>query len=144
MPDHMSPTIQNQPPQPNPTRELKDNLSTGGYSTWPGRWVPWPGPAPDRRGTPITGQEGIPSSLGQGYRHPALDGGTPSSLGRGTPIRGLRVAPIQEWGYPPHPDLAWDGVPPLSTTEGVLAMWRSVCLLRSCRRTLLLSVDYDQ
>ena len=75
------------------------------------------------------------------------DGGTP----RPGPDRG--VSRVPPW---PGPDVGYhgyqgarNGVPPyqgwgtlpVRTTEGVLAMWRSVCLLRSRRRTFLFTAE---
>ena len=103
----------------------------GGYPIQPwadGVVVPQPGP-----------DGGVP--------HPALDGGTPARSRLGYP----RYSHAQGWGtpgqvqmrggYPGYPP-ARDGVvppPPVRTTEGVLATWRSVYLSRSRRRTFLLN-----
>ena len=116
-------------------------LSTGGGGTparsrWEG--VPWPGPD---GGVPPPGPD-------RGVPWPGLDGGT-----RG----GVSPLPQQVWGIPPPARWGWgytrwgtppphgDGVtpppPPVRTTEGVLATWRAVCLLRSRRRTALFNKD---
>ena len=100
------------------------------------RGVPQPGP--EGGGTPIqpwTG--GTPSSLGWGLPSSSLGRGGPH-LDEGTPCPEMGVPPIQGWmGVPPVWTWTGDGVPPppIRTTEGVLAVQQSVCLLRSCRRT---------
>ena len=81
---------------------------------------------------------------------PGLTGGTPARSDGGTPAKGYPPAGM---GYPPgqvrtggYPPLAGgtpcqtpqQGVPPwYRTIDGVLDMPRSVCLLRSGRRTFL-------
>ena len=75
---------------------------------------------------PFPGLDGglpLPRS-GQGVSHPA---------DRGTPFPGLDKGgtPFPGSGYPPA------GVPPTRPAQCVLAMRRSVCLLRSHRRTFL-------
>ena len=107
-------------------------------------------------GTPIgPGQGGLPlpggtppwvplSDLAGGY---PTSGTPPSDLAGGTPPQ---VPPIRPgWGYPCQaaPHLRY---PPLDlarwvpTLGGVLDTPRSVCLLRSCRRTFLFHHDFVQ
>ena len=104
------------------------HLGSGGVS--------WPGP--DTEGTP---------SLDGGYPHPVLDRGVPQP----GPDGGWGGYPgqVQMWGIPwtggyplgggtppgrEYP-LPTGGTPRYRTTDGVLDTSRSVCLLRSRRRT---------
>ena len=98
----------------------------GGDTPARSRWgVPQPGPD---RGVRRPGpDEGYPSQVQLGeYPQPSPDGG-------GVPQPGL------DRGVPwPGPDGGTQGgVPPVRTTEGVLAMRRAVRLLRLRRRTVL-------
>ena len=93
------------------------DLAGGG--TLPGSTPPWVPPSDPARGTP---PQVPPSDLAGGY--PA--GGTPPWV---PPVRPGQGYPAR--GYP-----CWRSTPPRET-DGVLDMPRSVCLLRSHRRTFL-------
>ena len=113
-------------------------------------------------------QGGIPQPGPAGGRYPTLSTPPGPGWGRGYPCQGYTppwVPPIRPgwvvplWGYPPCqtwlgvplPGVplpirpGWCGVPlpgryPPQVTDGVLNTPRSVCLLRSRRRTLLLVI----
>ena len=116
-------------------------LSTGGYPSQVWWGVPEVGypPPPSRDGVPpARSNGGVPPARSRwGVPWPDPDRGVPwPGLMGGT--RGGRdeVPPWQGWGTP------WQGVshPYYRTTDGVLDTSRSVCLLRSGRRTFLLPV----
>ena len=124
----------------------KGNVFTGiSLSVHTGRDTPSPshntstGPMPFPGGTPLTGPRSL---LGGGT--PVPDGGTTrwgTLLARsGQGYLSPRQWGTVRWGTPSARDgvlLAGDGVPPNRTEEGVFAMRRAVCLLRSRRRTFL-------
>ena len=98
--------------------------SRGGTLPGPaGEGVPWPGGYPGWRGTLAGGVPWLGGTL--------AGGGYP---GWGVPWPG-RV-PCPGGGYPGQGGTLPGGYP-LRTTYGVLATWRAVCLLHSCRRTFL-------
>ena len=103
----------------------------GGYparSSWGG--VPCWGGVP---------REGYPPSQvrvgGYPCRVPPL-----ARSGWGVPCRGGYPAGGTQVGYPPPARSGWGGGYPVRTTEGVLASQRTVCLLRSRRRTFLFDI----
>ena len=102
--------------------------SSWGDPTWPGR-----GGYPSHiqmGGTLARSVSGVPSQVQTG-------GGTPSNLGWGVPLPGPEGGTPQQ-RYPPHRVPPWQGVPPqYRAADGVLDTPRSVCLLRSRRRTFL-------
>ena len=138
------------------------SVHTWGEGTPPrsmSRGAPWPGPDGGGGGYSHPALDGgILPSLDRGYPHPALDGGT---LGRPWVQGTLTRDGVSPWpgpdGIPPWPGMGfppsgpgmgypppiwtwtWDGnsPPPVRKTEGVVATRRSVCLLRSRRRTFL-------
>ena len=75
--------------------------------------------------------------------HNTSTGPRPLPKGYPSPRKGeyLRMGtPHQGW-VTPQPGQGW-GTPPHRTTEGVLATWRVVCLLHSCRRTFLFKPNF--
>ena len=124
-------------------------------STPRGRGVPWPGPA---RGVPQPGPGGVPKPGpgvpkagpgGGGTQARSRWGGYPSQVQvGGTPTGGPHLGfPHQTW-YPTSgtpPGQTWPGGAPTGgggvPHQVVLDTPRSVCLLRSCRRTFLFHLD---
>ena len=139
-------------PWPGPARGYPSQVQLGGTPCWgvrgyplPGGTPPWVPPIRPGWGYPVGGypNRGYPTS---GTPHQTWPGGVPqwgypdrgsppqvppSDLAGGTPPW---VPPHQTWlgGYPD----GGKGNPPW-ITDGVLDMPRSVCLLRSRRRTFL-------
>ena len=100
------------------------------------------GVPPSRDGAPPSQvQMGYPSQVNMGLPEVlSKPGGTPClDLARGVPPR--RDGEYLTWGTPQEgwgtPARSGWGYPPVRTTEGVLAMRRAVCLLHSCRSTVL-------
>ena len=94
---------------------------------------------------------GTPSSLGQGYPHHWMEEGVPppgwgyplpkAGWGYSRPRLGeVRTGGVSEMEYPqPRAGLGYHPLPQARTANGVLDTPRSVCLLRSRRRTFLLT-----
>ena len=127
-------------PIPGPGGYPIPGLDRGRYLGYPPvkDWMGYPPPRPD------LGWGWVPgvcpqSKIGWGTTPPVQtwDGGYPQSkIGWGTPPSKIG------WGTPP-PGQRLDGVPPPPSAKRALATRRAVCLLRSRRRTFLLSMFSD-
>ena len=102
-------------------------------------------------GTPSQIQMGVRHSADRGYPIQDQDGGgTPSQVQMGVPHSADRGYPIQDqdgvprMGYPPNPDLGQGGTLPRPSAKRALATQRTVCLLRSRRRTFLLLIHISK
>ena len=106
----------------------------GGTPARSRKGVPWPGPDEGYTGEcPHQGWGGVPQ-VTPIWTWPGSPLPVQVQMGGTLTRDGVPWSPIRTWmGYPPIWTWTWDGVP-----EGVLAMRRSVCLLRSRRRSFLL------
>ena len=106
----------------------------GGYPRHRQGGTPVPGrgvPHTAKCNAPRPGQDGVPPTRTGVSPQPGQDGVSP-------PIQVRMEYPQPGLGYPPDQDRMGYRPPPLNrTAEQALATWWAVCLLRSCRRTVL-------